>query len=201
MSKWEDQVKVSLDDIFDSGDNKKTDTKKDSYSKMSNDEINEVYEKVNTQEDPYLEDINEYYSENEQLDLASKGIQLTTAKEYKLDTNKKPIWKNRITNKFKNWLKDQHPEMLEFIEKEEDTINDFGVDKKQKNVHSKKKEKKLITSKELKEKIRENGEIRVLKQELSWLYKFMEHLEFVDYEPNDEDMKHIEKIDGMVNNG
>lgn len=103
MSKWENQVKVSLDDIFD--DDTKTDEPKKTYSDKSDSEIEELHEEVTEEEDIHEETV--YYSSDEQLALDAKGIHLNDAREYHLDTTKKPIWNGKVTNKFKKWLSEK----------------------------------------------------------------------------------------------
>ena len=190
MSKWEDQVKVSLDSIFDDADDgvDMSNSKKnpDPYSKMNEDEINEVYDLVN--DEAYLEDLDKYYSVGEQMDLASEGIHLTIAKKYHLETGKKPIWKKRVTNKFRDWLKTNYPDLVELLAKNKgctdpecDILNREKSDEKVEII-----EEKLLTTYE---------------HALTWLYRFMSNLKFVDYTPTDDDLEKIQKIDELVNNG
>lgn len=92
--------------------------KMDPYSEMDNDEINKIYEEI--KKDEYLRDLDDYYSNEAQIKLASKGIQLNVAKEYNIETGKKPIWKGKITNVFKKWLKTKYPDFLEFLNEDND---------------------------------------------------------------------------------
>ena len=195
MSKWEEQVKVSLNSIFDDDNDDGVDmsnTKKepDPYSKMDSSEINEVYNIVN--DESYLEDLNDYYSDSEQIDLAGEGIHLTVAKKYHLETGKKPIWKGRVTNKFRDWLKLNFPDLVKLLNVEE---------------KESKKEKKYITGHEIKAKIKDFHTSETIEQKLAinehalaWLFKYMDNLKFGDFVPSDEDIKKIEKINELVNN-
>lgn len=96
--------------------------KTDLYSEMDNDEINKTFEEIT--ENEYLRDLDDYYSYGEQINLTSKGIQLTVAKEYNIETGKKPIWNNKITNIFKKWIKTKHPDLLKFLNEDNDIIEE-----------------------------------------------------------------------------
>lgn len=187
MSQWEKQVKVSMDDIFGDNDDKEV---KDTYSEMSSVEKGNVYDIIYDEE--YLEDLDKYYSTGEQMDLASEGIHLTVAKKYHLETGKKPIWKKRVTNKFRDWLKINFPDLVELL----------TDDKKS----EKSKEKTHIKGHEIKEKIKDFQASEIIEEKLlttyehalTWLYDYMENLDFGDFIPSDEDIKKIEKINELI---
>jgi len=67
----------------------------------------------------YLSDINNHFNDDEQIELVENGIKLTTAKEYKTTILKSPIWQGRITKAFKTWLKENHPDDVQFLKKTE----------------------------------------------------------------------------------
>jgi len=137
-NKWEEQVKVSLDDIFGESNNEDS---------QSNEE-SEILEEVETENEEYIDfvkDLYEHYSEAERTDLEKFKIPLSFAKEYFIKTEKKPIWNGRITNKFRDWMKKNHSELTEVLSHD--------------NEESKEEEKEQIitlTSKEIKEKIKES---------------------------------------------
>lgn len=189
-SKWEKLVKVSLDSIFDDDDGVDMSNSKienDPYSKMSSEEINEVYDILN--DESYLEDLNDYYSDSEQIDLASEGIHLTVAKKYHLETGKKPIWKSRVTNKFRDWLKTNFPDLVKLMSEDKKTEKE-----KLPTVTIQEIKTDSDTSEIIEEKL------TIYEHALAWLYNYMEKLSFGDFVPTDKDIKKIEKIDEMVNN-
>jgi len=239
MSQWENQVKVSLNDIFDDGEDDKQSEKKDTFPDTDDSELEDLEDKIND----FVEYDTTIFSRDEQIELKKNDIAFGIATRYNTETSKKPIWNKKITKKFKTWLENNddnedypmNPEELEMynllldekwkgkddekgrfeldiIIKEQieqnictrqqalyNIINAFHLDEKLKQ--SDKKEKKFMTPKELKSKIKENSKIKELMKELTWLYNFMPNLEFVDYVPNDDDMKRIEKIDLIVQRG
>lgn len=106
---------VDLSHIFEK---KETDnTSKDIYSEMSKEELAKKAEEVeNEDNEEYIKDIDDYFTEDEQVDLVERGIHLTSAKEYTLETNgKKPVWNNNVTKKFKIWLHKTHPDREKYL--------------------------------------------------------------------------------------
>jgi len=132
---------------------------KDPYAEMSNEELNDVYNNVNKDEavltaikndddSKELENLEEYFDTEEQVDLVSKGIKLTTAKKYKIDTGKHPLGNKKSknpTNIFKKWLKTNFPTELNFLKEtkeieeaiEENNNNDKKEDLKEKTTEPK----------------------------------------------------------------
>jgi len=124
--------------------------KHDPYSELDNNELNEIYESINGEAEK-LKNISEYFTDDEQVELASNGIKLTTAKEYKTETGKDPIYHGKITNIFKKWLKTRYPDELEFL-RQNDEIEEAIEEVKEKE------EKQYITPKDIKKKIKESHE-------------------------------------------
>lgn len=122
--------------------------KHDPYAEMDTNELNEIYETVNGEAEK-LKDISEYFTDEQTVELASNGVKLTTAKQYKIETKKSPIWNGKITIIFKKWLKTRYPDELEFL-RQNDEIHE-AIEKVKK-----KEEKQYITSKDIKRKIKES---------------------------------------------
>lgn len=162
MVDWEKQVKVSLDDIFDV-ENEESDSVDDFP-------IEDVVEDDDSQ--------SSHFTDVEVEDIVSRGIILILAEEYHGKTGKKPIWKNRITNPFKKWLKDNYPEVEE-IEKALPTLKDN-------------KEKRRMTGSELSKAMDYFHHIKFL-YELFGTDKIEVVKDF-----SDEEIEHIEKIDKLI---
>ncbi|MFX0023747.1 MAG: hypothetical protein ACFE9S_15580 [Candidatus Hermodarchaeota archaeon] len=133
MTNFTDIVKEKLRNKFDP------------YSEMSNDELNNIYNEIN--EDKELEDINNYFTNDDQIDLISNGINLIIAKKYNIETGKNPIHHKKITNIFKKWLKTRYPDELELLKENDDIQEAIEEVKEEKN--------KYLTAKDIKKKIRE----------------------------------------------
>lgn len=142
------------------------DSNKNPYADMSNEELQEIDADVNqtrininssidnpimkineiTDEVKYLEDINNYFNDNEQLKLVANGIKLTTAKEYKLKIGKNPLLRNKISNVFIDWLKKNHPEDIKFLtgsEINEEETKEKRIPYKQIMEHHEKKKQEI----------------------------------------------------------
>lgn len=183
---------VDLSHIFEKTETDKT--TKDIYSEMSNEELAKKAEEVeNADNEEYIKDINDYFTEEEQVDLVERGIHLTTAKEYHLETNgKKPVWNNTTTKKFKAWLHKTHPDREKYLI-EDDTNNKETLSPLQLVIQNQKKKK---DEQELEEQEQENNNAYNL---LRWLYKFMSKFKF-DFVPTDEEIKIIEDIKELIDN-
>lgn len=185
--------KFDLNNIF----NRKKEsskTTKDIYSEMSSEELAKKHKEVqNEDNEEYIKDIDDYFTEDEQINLVERRIHLTTAKEYHLETGKKPIWNNKTTQIFLDWLHDNHPDREKYItnnkKEEKETLTPY-----RKLIKNQKEEEK---NKKEEEKNQQLNEYRNL---LSWLYEFMEKLKF-DFVPTDDEIKIIEDIKELVNNG
>ena len=105
MSKWEDQVKVSLDDIFDN----------ESDGIDTNEEEVDEEDEEDEEDGEYTQ--SDHFTDVEVEDIVSRGLILILAEQYHGETGKKPIWKDKITNVYKKWMEENYPEE----EEEEDT--------------------------------------------------------------------------------
>jgi len=114
-----EQVKKQFDEI-DMFSEEKEEEIKDYYAELSDEELAEMEEKF--QEEQLLDDIDNYFNDNEQIELIEHGIKLTTAKKYFIETNKKPIWRGNTTKKFKSWLESNSSEEIDYLKENDNEI-------------------------------------------------------------------------------
>lgn len=186
-NRWESQVKVSLDDIFG---------------------IEEETKEEEEEETEEQEDIEEEFdlcgfSKEDQIELAVVGAQIKDAVKYQKETGKNPIKENgKLSKDFASWITEHKKfytpselkaKRLENAKKrEKEQVDDIFTNEQNP------KDNIFAIDEEDAEEVFETHEKDVLQQALSWLYKFMGNMDFIDYKPIEADIEMLEKIEKMI---